>query len=183
MISALFISIVILSLILASFIDILYFRIPNRIFYFLFYLFPLFVLLTGRYEAFSHYGLFLIFSALCFVLFVLGLMGGGDAKFISVVALWIGWSGVLIFLVGVALTGGVLGLVILFAPEQVKISTFRARRLLEHHPVLYRCVSFFIPDVEAIEPEISKMHKKRMVPYGVAIGLAGIGILGGFFVR
>lgn len=183
MMSALFIGIVMLSLILASFIDILYFRIPNRIFYFLFYLFPLFVFLTGRYEAFSHYGLFLISSAFCFVLFVLGLMEGGDAKLISVVALWIGWSEVLFFLIGVALIGGVLGLMILAAPEMVKTNTFRARRSLERYPFFCRSIPFFIPDVEGIEPEIAMMHKKRMVPYGVAIALAGIGILGGFLVR
>lgn len=174
-----FIGLAIAALVVTIITDVLYFRIPNRIFYLLFYLFPLFILISGRYEAFNQYGLFLIFAICGFVLFGLGVIGGGDAKLLSVVALWIGWEKVLFFLVGVALLGGVLSLLILFIPDVIRKSTFRSRRFLERHPFLYKGLLFLIPDADGLEPDIMKMQKKRMVPYGVAIALVGIGILGG----
>lgn len=52
--------------------------------------------------------------AVCFLLFVLNVMGGGDAKLLTALALWFGLTpALLVFLVNVAFAGGVLTLVIL----------------------------------------------------------------------
>ncbi|WP_246658284.1 prepilin peptidase [Rhizobium sp. FKY42] len=52
--------------------------------------------------------------AVCFLLFVLNVMGGGDAKLLTALALWFGLTpALLVFLVKVAFAGGVLTLAIL----------------------------------------------------------------------
>lgn len=52
--------------------------------------------------------------AVCFLLFVLNVMGGGDAKLLTALALWFGLTpALLVFLVNVAFAGGVLTLAIL----------------------------------------------------------------------
>lgn len=52
-----------------------------------------------------------IVLAFCFGLFCFGQFGGGDAKLLTVAALWIGFSPLLPFVIFVALFGGVLALV------------------------------------------------------------------------
>ena len=46
-------------------------------------------------------------------------IGGGDAKLFAVSALWLGWSGLPIFLVATALAGGVLAVMLLNARSPV----------------------------------------------------------------
>ncbi len=48
-----------------------------------------------------------------FGLFALGAIGGGDAKLFAAASLWFGWPGVTDYALWVALSGGVLALVIL----------------------------------------------------------------------
>ncbi len=52
-----------------------------------------------------------IVLACCFALFCFGHFGGGDAKLLTVAALWIGFSPLLAFLIFVSLSGGVLAIV------------------------------------------------------------------------
>lgn len=49
------------------------------------------------------------------VLFVFGLLGGGDVKLFAAAAVWMGWSLLLPFTLAVALAGGILSLLILLA--------------------------------------------------------------------
>jgi prepilin peptidase CpaA len=49
-----------------------------------------------------------------FLLFYLNLLGGGDAKLLSVFALWVGMSSLLSFLFYVTLAGGLMGIATLF---------------------------------------------------------------------
>ena len=49
-----------------------------------------------------------IFFAVCIVLFALGLLGGGDAKLAPGAALWVGFDGMLEFVVAMTLAGGIL---------------------------------------------------------------------------
>lgn len=46
-------------------------------------------------------------------LFAFGLFGGGDAKLLAAVALWVGWSDLLPLIFAVALVGGVLSLAVI----------------------------------------------------------------------
>jgi prepilin peptidase CpaA len=60
-----------------------------------------------------HMGTGLGVLAAGFVLFALGVFGGGDAKLLAAAALWFGPVPLLKFLIYVALVGGVLGIVII----------------------------------------------------------------------
>jgi len=86
-----------------------------------------------------------------FIFFGLGWIGGGDAKLISVIALWIGAEHTLPYVVSMAIFGGVLSLALL---------RFRAMAL---------------PDFCARVPWIVQLHSKEAgVPYGVAIAAAAL---------
>ena len=90
---------------------------------------------------------------LCFFLFVVGAFGGGDAKMIPAVALWMGPQGVMPFLFGTAVAGGVLALAVLMARKSIP---------------------------EAFAPGFVRatMEEGNGVPYGVAISVGAI--VGGF---
>ena len=49
-----------------------------------------------------------------FLLFSFGLIGGGDAKFAAVTAVWLGPEGVLMFIAYTTLIGGILAITLLF---------------------------------------------------------------------
>lgn len=94
-----------------------------------------------------------ILFAICFGLFVFGAFGGGDAKMIPAVALWMGPAGVMPFLFGLTLAGGVLALAVLFARKNV-------------------------PEVFAPSFVRATMKEGEGVPYGVAISVGAV--VGGF---
>ena len=63
----------------------------------------------------GHAVAFLAAFAVCFALFYLNVFGGGDAKLIPGVVLWLGPAAVMPFLFGMALVGGLLGIILLVA--------------------------------------------------------------------
>lgn len=84
-------------------------------------------------------------------MFSFGWIGGGDAKFVAAIALWLGWTNLLAYLLVASVIGGVLTLLIL---------GFRSRPL---PPVLFR------------REWIARLHEpKAGIPYGVALGIAGL---------
>lgn len=86
-----------------------------------------------------------------FALFACGWIGGGDAKLAAAAAAWIGWQGVVDFLVLGAILGGALTLMIL-----------QMRRL----PLPARLQG---------EAWIARLHdRKEGVPYGVALAAAAL---------
>lgn len=88
--------------------------------------------------------------AVCFTLFAMNVMGGGDAKLLTAAAVWFGFGAPLMtFLVYVAYIGGILTLVILLL--RAKSSTVLAMGLPIPHSLL--------------------LAKK--VPYGIAIAIGG----------
>lgn len=92
----------------------------------------------------------LIVFAVCFTLFALNIMGGGDAKLLTASAVWFGMNASLMeFLIYVSFFGGLLTLLILMMRKQE--NTILASGL----PV----------------PHLLFTAKK--IPYGVAIGLGG----------
>jgi len=85
------------------------------------------------------------------VLFGLGWIGGGDAKFVAAVALWIGWHDLLAYLLIASLAGGALTLLLL---------SLRGLPL---------------PAVLCRRAWIARLHDKSSgVPYGVALAVAGL---------
>jgi prepilin peptidase CpaA len=84
-------------------------------------------------------------------LFSGGFVGGGDVKLLAAATVWVGWPALLLYLVGVAILGGILALVLLVF-----------RRL----PV---------PARWADRAWLGRLHGRHEgVPYGIAIGIAGV---------
>ncbi len=85
------------------------------------------------------------------LLYARGILGGGDAKLLAACAVWVGWAGLLQFGLLVAVSGGLLALVII------------GLRRVGHHPSL--------SDTAWVRRLASAEHG---VPYAVAIGVGGI---------
>ena len=84
-------------------------------------------------------------------MFAFGWIGGGDAKFVAAIALWLGWNDLLGYLLVAAILGGLLTLLLLW---------FRSMPL---PPALFA------------RAWIARLHdRKAGIPYGVALGLGGL---------
>jgi prepilin peptidase CpaA len=89
--------------------------------------------------------------AIAFFCFAMGWIGGGDAKLASVIALWLGLSSTLDFVVLASLLGGALTLLLL-AFRRTVIPVFIIR-----------------------QPWVQRLHHEGAgVPYGVALAAAGL---------
>ncbi len=92
---------------------------------------------------------FIIF-AICFFLFAMGWLGGGDAKLAPGAVLWVGYDGFLEFVVAMTLAGGVLSIVLLLLRGGLRTAGATQERL----PLVLQWAS--------------------PVPYGIAIGAGAI---------
>jgi prepilin peptidase CpaA len=134
--------------------DMLTMTIANRVSVILVASFAVLAPLTGM--AWSVYGMHFVALALvlavCFGLFALGVMGGGDAKLMAATSLWIGFNQNLFeYLVIGSFFGGILTLLIL---------NFRGSSM-----------AVYGGNIEFLR----KMGEpKGKIPYGIALGLAGL---------
>jgi prepilin peptidase CpaA len=100
-----------------------------------------------------HLAVAAIVLALGFACFAFGWIGGGDAKFAAVTALWLGWENSAEFVALASVLGGGLTLAIL---------SFR-------HAVL--------PAFVVRQPWVQRLHSQESgVPYGIALAAAGLAI-------
>ena len=78
-----------------------------------------------------HVGIGFLSFFICYVLYCFGAFGGGDAKLIPAIALWMGPTGIMHFLAGTAISGGVVALAVLVVrstvPEPFAPGFVRAR--------------------------------------------------------
>ncbi len=141
-------------LVLAAVSDLLTMKIPNLIPLLILAVFPIAALAAGFDMALVGWHLLAGIGvlAICFGMFALGWIGGGDAKLAATSALWIGpFMPLLDWAVTAAVLGGVLTLVLL---------TARAAPL---------------PVVLANQGWIARLHDRNGgVPYGVALAAAGL---------
>ena len=93
-------------------------------------------------------GALAIFFVITYVMFSWGMMGGGDAKLGSALALWTGLKGFLPYVFYMALTGGVLGIIAL---------TFKKYKFFKN-PAAGSWVA-------------SAQEGRNAVPYGIAISV------------
>lgn len=70
-----------------------------------------------------------IIFAVCFVLFALGWLGGGDAKLAPGAVLWVGYDGFLEFIVAMTLAGGALSIVLLILRGGLRAASASQDRL------------------------------------------------------
>jgi prepilin peptidase CpaA len=152
MISAAIIVIFPLCLAIAAFSDLFTMTIPNRASIILAVSFLAIALTSGMPLATigMHVSSGLAVFLVCFVLFALAVMGGGDAKLLAATALWFGLNASLVeFLVYVGLIGGAATLVILLIRTQT--NTILATGLRIPHSILFA----------------------TKIPYGIAIAIGG----------
>ncbi len=89
--------------------------------------------------------------AITFGMFAMGWVGGGDAKLVSAIAIWMGWSLLMPYLLVASVFGGILTLVLLM---------FRRFRL---------------PGFLANREWALRLHKPRGgIPYGVALAASAL---------
>lgn len=141
-----------LCLAVAAISDLLTMTIPNRVPAILLGAFILVAPLAGLSLPMigMHVAAGLIVFAVCFALFAMNVMGGGDAKLLTASAVWFGLNSSLMeFLVYVSFLGGILTLLILMMRKQEDAI------LASGLPV----------------PHLLFTAKK--IPYGVAIGFGG----------
>lgn len=91
-----------------------------------------------------------IVFAVCFVLFALGWLGGGDAKLAPGAVLWADYDGLLEFVIAMTLAGGILSIVLLILRAGLRTAGASQERL----PLVLRWAS--------------------PVPYGIAISAGAI---------
>ena len=85
------------------------------------------------------------------LLFIKGLAGGGDIKLLAAAAVWVGWLHFPLYLVATAIIGGGLSILLL---------AFRRVEL----PASWASVGW-----------LQRLHDRQEgVPYGIAIGVAGV---------
>ncbi|MFO0997842.1 MAG: prepilin peptidase [Alphaproteobacteria bacterium] len=150
----------VLMLLAAAAFDVWRFEIPNSISVALVLAF-VGVALAGpaTVDWASHGGAAALVFVVGLVLFRFGIAGGGDVKLMAAIALWAGLPLLPIYLVGVALFGGLLSLALLSVRAVVRA------------PALARCV----PARVAGWPIITN---RQYIPYAVAISGAGLLLLG-----
>ncbi|HXF91095.1 MAG TPA: prepilin peptidase [Candidatus Nitrosotenuis sp.] len=162
-------------------LDFMYFTLPNKLFYALFYLFPFYVFASTNYPLLYNYGLFLIFVVIGFILFALSLFEAGDAKLLAVSTLWVGWHNLIVFLLVMSLLGGVIGLSYVYSDVYIHRFAKTCREIVKKNPFLSRIISFFVANLQIMEAKIAQMQERRLIPYGIAISLATILVLWGVY--
>jgi prepilin peptidase CpaA len=100
---------------IAACIDVASLRIPNWISIGLSTLFLAFAMTVHMTmgDVFLHFGMGALMLVIGMALFAGGVLGGGDAKLLAAVALWLGWPMLLPGLLLIAIFGGVLAVAIL----------------------------------------------------------------------
>tara|TARA_B100000315_G_C14521785_1_gene561913 strand:- start:300 stop:815 length:516 start_codon:yes stop_codon:yes gene_type:complete len=140
-------------LIAAALNDLCVYRIPNWVVMAIVALYPIFVFSTELqvdwlYALAGAAGAF----AIGFALFSFGVMGGGDVKLISAVALWAGPAHLVEFLFVTAIVGGVMSIIMVTPARLALASAFDTIGLRRPREILLA----------------------NVLPYGVAIAVGGV---------
>jgi len=141
-----------LCLVFAAISDLLTMTIPNRVSLILMISFAVLAPLSGM--ALPAIGMHALGAAIvfgiCFALFALNVMGGGDAKLLSAAAIWFGYDPALLsFLVYVSFIGGLVTVAILLIRSQAD---------------MILAIGLPIPN---------SLLLAKKIPYGVAIAIGG----------
>ncbi len=144
--------------------DIRYYILSNKLCLVVALLYPIFITtlyISGTPLAITYIGYSVGISLVIFLalvaLFALGLLGGGDVKFIPAVILWAGPAHSLQFLIITAISGGVISMIYL---SFFYVKSLNATKSSEK-------INFSMPI-----SMISK-NEENKIPYGVAISIGG----------
>jgi prepilin peptidase CpaA len=112
-------------------------------------------LLGADVQWLEHLGAATLVFVAGFAMFQFRALGGGDVKLLAAAALWVGWDGLLFFVVAVGLAGGGLVLMLLMLRNN-----------------LMALVAWASPRVPSSWPRVLTAGEK--VPYGVAIAIGAV---------
>jgi prepilin peptidase CpaA len=153
MLNVLFLLVFPAAMVLAASLDFFTLTIPNRLTLGFAALFFPAALLAGLplAEIGMHVAAGAAMLVIAFGCFAFGWIGGGDAKFVSATALWLGWTALMPYALLFSILGGALTVMILMA-----------RRLP-------------LPAVLCREDWALRLHdSKNGIPYGIALAVAGL---------
>jgi prepilin peptidase CpaA len=142
-----------ICLFMAAVTDLFTMTIPNRLSIFLVASFVVLAPVSGLpwAEISMSFAAAAVVLAVCFGFFALNVMGGGDVKLLAATALWFGFSPALgAFIFQTALWGGLVTLLVMLIRSQADRFAF---------------IGNVVP---------APILTTKKVPYGVAIGIAGI---------
>lgn len=134
--------------------DIRKFRITNALNFSFAGSFFIFALLLGMEWKLilGHVTIGAIAFGVCFALFLLNLIGGGDVKLVGATALWLGGPPMYNYIMFSAILGGLVGIILI-------IARFAAKKFgLPKKPKWLRGI----------------LRRKAHMPYGIALGLGGM---------
>lgn len=145
-----------LCMIYAAISDIMTMTIPNRLCLLLAAAFPVAAYLSGMPSSviLTHLGVGTVAFFLGFAMFAANLIGGGDAKLLAATAFWIGPADAMEYLLLASALGGLLAIAILY-------------------------VRSLIVPVTGYAFADRLLTQKTGVPYGVALGIAGLIVYSG----
>lgn len=134
--------------------DIKSFTITNRLNMLFFLSFIGFALLMGfdSKQILSHFWVALAGFGICFILFAMGLFGGGDVKLVGATCFWLGTAPLYSYALITALAGGILAIILLISRKLV------AKMGLPKGPKWARAM----------------LRRRVHIPYGVALGIGGL---------
>lgn len=134
--------------------DLFTMKIPNWLTAALALAFPIVAVIVGLDgpTALAHLGAGLVLLVIGMAMFAFRWMGGGDAKLLAGIALWLGWNAALVnFVLAAAIAGGLLTLVVLIV-----------RRI----PA---------PSFTLSWAWLQRLHHPRSgIPYGIALAVGGL---------
>jgi prepilin peptidase CpaA len=140
----------------ACFSDLFTMRISNRICLAIATLFPFFAFSTGMELSTTgtHFLTGFIVLFISFSLFATGWIGGGDAKLVAAIGIWVGFGQIWEYVAISSVLGGALTVALLS---------------MRQHP---------LPAFAARQQWLLHLHdKKTGIPYGIALGIASLIIL------
>lgn len=154
--------------------DFCFFRIPNMMLLILLASILLYLpLLPGLDLLQDHLIVFGLMLILGFGLYLLKVIGAGDAKYLAVSALWIGPDFIAPFAMTVTISGGILAIIYLFARKSISRYASQSAELiikLEHKFKPLNLVWSLGNGTRGYSP---KEHSNKM-PYGIAIAIGAI---------
>lgn len=166
---------IIINLMIALY-DFSFFRIPNLL------LGSLLVLYAVTAPFYIDLETLMYSSALClgvlvitFVLFSLKIIGGGDAKYLTVSSLWFGLAGIIPFVIIFSLVGAVIAIMYLIFRDHIQRLSDWVWQKMQVLETQYSGLQYVWAGSGA-GPELGKRENisTKSIPYGIAIAAAAI---------
>jgi len=156
--------------------DFSFYRIPNALLGALLALYVVYApFYLGLEEILYSIAICLGVLAITFVLFATKVIGGGDAKFLTVSSLWVGTLGIIPFALIFSVLGAILGIIYLVFKDHVQRLSDWVWLKIQNLEKNYTGLQY-VWSGSGSGPELGVRENigAKMLPYGIAIALAAI---------